>query len=627
MIENKKDIERLFQEKFKDFEATPPLESWANIEERLNQKKKKRRVIPFWFKTSGIAATLILGVFLFMNKKDNLNNTINETIIENNAVSNTENPSINSSKINEELVKENNNRSKVSDKVINIDDKQKIVAQEKRNSNKQENVSVKENSLNKNKRSSLSNTKNQIVASGSEKNSSKEIKNKTSENNTYLSTSKTDVNKNALATNEKAKEEKLSSKTNKVSERNLNLVITKTEVNENVVATNKNSETQKLNSKIAVDVNEVISSNNLKEDFIVDSNGNKKPSENNLNTNNLKNKEQNLIVREELDLNKNKNSLETNNNVVVANSSKDINEIVIANSLNNNSMNLDSVVLVQNNIIANAIQDSALVAEVNTEENPLEKLLKEKLEGENVDEKEKEKRNKWAASTYASPVYFNSTSQGSPIDNQFKESSKGYKSTLSYGLGLEYEVSKKLSIKTGVNSLAFNYSTNDVFYTTSLQSVTQNVETITRNNNGENLALANRNMMIDEADVENFVQNNEGSLSQEMGYIEVPLELSYKILDRKFGINIIGGMSTLFLNTNTVSLISDNAETNIGSANNLNNIHFSSNVGLGFKYAFWKSFQANFQPMFKYQINTFSNDSGNFKPYFIGLYSGISFSF
>ena len=88
MKENKKDIERLFQEKFKDFEATPPLESWANIEERLNQKKKKRRVIPFWFKTSGIAATLILGVFLFMNKKDNLNTNVNEVVIENNIITN-----------------------------------------------------------------------------------------------------------------------------------------------------------------------------------------------------------------------------------------------------------------------------------------------------------------------------------------------------------------------------------------------------------------------------------------------------------------------------------------------------------------------------------------------------------
>ena len=119
----------------------------------------------------------------------------------------------------------------------------------------------------------------------------------------------------------------------------------------------------------------------------------------------------------------------------------------------------------------------------------------------------------------------------------------------------------------------------------------------------------------------------DGSLNQEIGFVEVPVELSYKLLDKKFGIEVIGGLSTLFLSENKVSLVSNGQEMNIGSANNLNNIHFSSNVGLGFKYSFWKNFNANFQPMFKYQINTFSENSGNFKPYFIGLYSGISFSF
>jgi hypothetical protein len=135
MKENKKNIERLFQEKFKDFEATPPLESWKNIEERLNQKKKKRRVIPFWFKTSGIAATLILGVFLFMNKKDNLNNNINEVVIDNNSISNAKNTSVNSSNkkevLSEGLIKEENGINTLSDK-----ENKEVVFQNKSNKKK-----------------------------------------------------------------------------------------------------------------------------------------------------------------------------------------------------------------------------------------------------------------------------------------------------------------------------------------------------------------------------------------------------------------------------------------------------------------------------------------------------------
>ena len=148
--------------------------------------------------------------------------------------------------------------------------------------------------------------------------------------------------------------------------------------------------------------------------------------------------------------------------------------------------------------------------------------------------------------------------------------------------------------------------------------------------NAENLVLRNApsaDASILSADVENMSEATQASLNQEMGYIEIPLEMTYKILDKKFGIEVIGGMSTLVLNKNNISLVSNGSEMVIGEANNLNNIHFSSNVGLGFNYNFLKSFQFNFQPVFKYQINTFNSNSGNFKPYIVGLYSGISFSF
>jgi hypothetical protein len=112
-----------------------------------------------------------------------------------------------------------------------------------------------------------------------------------------------------------------------------------------------------------------------------------------------------------------------------------------------------------------------------------------------------------------------------------------------------------------------------------------------------------------------------------MGYFEIPLEMSYAIVDKKFGINLIGGLSTLFLTENTISVSSGNMSADLGKANNLSNVHFSTNFGLGFKYKFFKTFEAKLEPTLKYQINTFSNDAGGFRPYFIGLYSGLSWSF
>ena len=57
---DKKHIDRLFQERFKDFEVAPSDAVWKHIEAQLDKKKKKQRIIPIWWRYAGIAALLIL---------------------------------------------------------------------------------------------------------------------------------------------------------------------------------------------------------------------------------------------------------------------------------------------------------------------------------------------------------------------------------------------------------------------------------------------------------------------------------------------------------------------------------------------------------------------------------------
>ncbi|CAM1341185.1 hypothetical protein [Tenacibaculum amylolyticum] len=83
MMEDK-NINRLFQEKLKDFEVQPDPRIWSNIEEKLS-KKKKRRVIPIWWFASGIASVVILGLFLFIQ-------TPNENLDSNEIQKTKENP-------------------------------------------------------------------------------------------------------------------------------------------------------------------------------------------------------------------------------------------------------------------------------------------------------------------------------------------------------------------------------------------------------------------------------------------------------------------------------------------------------------------------------------------------------
>ena len=552
-MKDNKNIERLFQEKFKDFEALPPQDSWDIIASRLNEKKKKKRILPIWFQFSGIAASLFIIGSLIWNFSGESNTT--EVPNSNNTIVNTEDSKGNSNNSN---ITSPNNEAIVYDSQSN-----------------EENLDKKSNnSINQYNEKSID---EKLVKS--------KLKNNSSRRNGLVSNGKLQNDIDASSNQKGFKKGKNNFKKQSSSVTNSEKAL--------VAHTEKNKAKRKSKSK----------SNKNNSDFenLFD--------DNNVVDNNREDK--NAINKETIDAffeNKTSNTTTITNN----------------DSITKQTNNSD--VVVSNEIIT---QDSTLVAEVSKETNLLEELLKEKEAGKNEDEKE-EKRSKWAISTNASPVYFNSLAQGSSIDQQFDSNSKNYATTLSLGIAGSYAINNKLSLKTGVNNINISYNTNDVLFDARMNNVENNIPTISRNPEASNMVFSSKvgNIETLSGDVENvIIENNVGALQQNISYIEVPLELSYKLLDKKFGIEVIGGMSTLFLNQNNISLVANGIEMEVGRANNLNNIHFSSNVGLGFKYNFWKSFNANFQPMFKYQINTFSENSGNFKPYFIGLYTGVSFSF
>lgn len=502
-----KNLDRLFQEKFKDFEVKPPEDIWNGIEAELN-KKETKRIIPIWWKYSGVAALLVIGTLLYTNfSETNLNS----------------NPKLKTNT--DSVVFENTeikNAQTDSNSLVNKETKSGT------NQTNTESISPIANPI-----------RNNQTVTTVDSNKSKKGKS-TTQNNTISSLKILDENE-SLQDHQQSK----------TKPKNEALVFNSEKTNNQKTELSNHNPNQSTTSETAVVVSE---------------------------------------SQSEIDLDKYKTAEEINK----------IKEI-------------DSTVV-------NAVADA------NVEPNALEELLKEK---EKEEKSEELKVNRWQITSAVAPVYFNSTSNGSPIDSQFENNSKEYENSLTFGVGVQYALSNKVSIRSGLNQVSLGYNTNDIVYHATLGKSDMN--TINTSSNVASIIVSNKNDnstgTFQEIGSSSINTANEGVLNQQIAYLEMPLEVSYKLLDRKFGIQFIGGISTLFLTDNQVMVKSPGFEFDLGEANNLNQVHFSSNVGLGFNYTFWKSFQANFEPMFKYQLNTFSSDAGNFKPYYIGLYSGISYRF
>lgn len=492
-MKEKHNIDRYFQERFKDFEVEPDDQVWHNIESRLKEKKK-RRIVPFWWKLGTAAAILVLGLFIFNNRSD----------------SHLEYPT-------------------------KIQSKESTIAGPDGGSIDGENVTPGKEVDN-----------SQITHSNKT-----EVEERSDAINTGGPNSPM-IRNNSVASSEK--------RSNRFTP---------------VVAPNN-----RLSFENTSTVRERHDSKEFEKDGILDPNAGNDPD-----------KMSNVIAENVTGKNIERITTETNNNNIIAETD-------------------------------NLILDSTAIATVVP--NPLEELL-------NKNEKEKKTAdtnlNRWQITSSVAPIYFSSASNGSPIDPQFSGNEKSYENNTSVGLGVNYAVSKRVQIRTAINRFKLGYNTNNVVFFAGLQS--QHFDNITRSNTGANIEIVNSG---DEAiglqPFEAALQStNDGAINQKMGYFEVPLEIAYKIIDKKIDVSVIGGVSTLFLNENSISVISQNMSASLGSANNLNEVHFSSNIGLGLNYNFWKSFNFHFEPIFKYQINTFTKDSGDFKPYFFGLYSGVSVNF
>lgn len=221
---------------------------------------------------------------------------------------------------------------------------------------------------------------------------------------------------------------------------------------------------------------------------------------------------------------------------------------------------------------------------------------------------------KLTVATIFAPIYINSFGDGSGVDSQFRENPTSGNSSYSYGVKVAYKLNNKFSVQSGVNLINLGYTTNDIY-------VTPGVSVIGFSNLSNNPILG-KNEIASSKEID-----NSGSLNQVFGYVEIPVEVKYNVVNGKLGVNVVGGFSTLLLNRDEVFVETNDFSQSLGSSNNLRSLNFSGNIGLDLDYSIHKNLFINVSPMFKVQTNTFSRNSGSIQPYYLGVYTGLNYKF
>ncbi|VAW12054.1 FIG00649149: hypothetical protein [hydrothermal vent metagenome] len=520
----KKNIDKLFQEKFKNFSEASPEKVWASIESSLSEKKKSRKIIPFWWKLGGVAALLAISLYVFNPFKS---------------------------------------AADISNPVVTG----------------VENIQEKESE-------------------------EKEIEN-SFEKPTFNDVEIVDVEKQPDANHQ-----------NDIDEGSSNQTI---DTDVRVKSTNTKNVTHS-------DPTDIL---NEQENQIANVKRNNQSTEK---------------VGPTTSTNTNLNSNPKNNEASIA----EVDKVDKRNSLvkqgGSNGINTDSKSALKQEIIEKTEKEAIAQLEKKTVKEDVEEPKKKSIFDEVASQKEEEvlaenSESKWSAGPSIAPVYYDAIGEGSPISAIFVPNSKSGNINLSYGLSVAYEISKKLSIRSGLHKVDYGYNTNDVEFSSSFGSVNGQIANVDYTLASKNIVVGSKTgaaragvpsespLFSSQDDVSAKSASREGIMAQELEYLEMPLELNYTLVDNRLGISLIAGVSSLFLIDNSISLTSGELTTEVGEANNLNNVDFSTNIGFGINYTFTNKVQFNIEPVFKYHLNTFSETDGAFQPFSVGVYSGLSFKF
>lgn len=220
---------------------------------------------------------------------------------------------------------------------------------------------------------------------------------------------------------------------------------------------------------------------------------------------------------------------------------------------------------------------------------------------------------KFYIDAFVSPTFYGNLMKESVLDKDLDTLSKKSTMKFSYGVGLSYDLSERISVRIGYTKVNLSYTTKNAPIGVNAIG-TSDFTGIAYNPNVSNQTIYIASNGSEKMDI-----------TQKISYTEIPVEIKYQFLNKKVGLKSSLGFSYLLLDANKVSIRTLNGYSQeIGKTKNLSQTSFSFNIGMEIEYPLFKNTKIFVEPLFSYQVKAFSDN--NSKPYIIGIHSGIRYS-
>jgi hypothetical protein len=262
-------------------------------------------------------------------------------------------------------------------------------------------------------------------------------------------------------------------------------------------------------------------------------------------------------------------------------------------------------------------------------------------------EKDRKRDSRWMLGAAISPLYsFRDAEAGAITDNQAESGTISY----STGVQVSYRRNSRFAIETGIyynkTGIAigspgiqlFNQRQDNLIFGTGSEQA--NIKTVSNSvgniiaysgdiyMNGYKINAESGAYYSDANSQLNQVSDSESGIQQHLDYLEIPFNIRYSVIDRAIELQLVGGLSTNFLVSNYVTMETSSGQEEIGYLSNINTVNYSGNAGVGMIYHLGGSLSLILEPRFRYFLNSINDSSlPSTRPYSLGLYTGLSFTF